>query len=141
MAKILAPRKGSFMGMEISGSVYCDGTWLEDEAFAYPDGGFTRRVYALCADGKKRILKCSIPDTYFSIPARGRINGKYVRGYISTNGNGGVSFHIVATHNCLYCDKRIYKSPFKDTAPWVDVHENDICSGNPQGEEFVHIPK
>lgn len=33
------PRNGHFYGMAISGVTYDDGTWLEDEAFAYPAGG------------------------------------------------------------------------------------------------------
>jgi hypothetical protein len=64
-----------------------DGTWLEAESFAYPNGGFTRRAYASFPDGSKKVVKVSVPDTFFSIPARAKINGKTVKGYVSTNEN------------------------------------------------------
>lgn len=93
MTKTTGPRNGSFYGMKISNSLFDDGTWLEGEEFAYPDGGFTRRAFATCEDGQKRILRCSIPDTYFSIPARGKIKGVYVTGFLSNNSeNTGLKF-------------------------------------------------
>jgi hypothetical protein len=77
------PRRSSYYGMAISGTTYPDGTWLEDEAFAYPAGGFTRRALASFPDGSRRVVQCSIPDTYFSIPARARVKGKTIRGSLS----------------------------------------------------------
>lgn len=71
------------------------GTWLEPESFAYPNGGFTRRAYVELrqnpnnpilpdvAIGRMRIVRCSIPDTYFSIPARLRFAGRTIKGFIS----------------------------------------------------------
>lgn len=88
MVKIDGPRKGSFYGMPIGGTTYPDGTWLEDEAFTYPSGGYHRRCKATCQDGKQRVFRCSIPDTYFSIPARGKISGLSVKGFLSGDENG-----------------------------------------------------
>ena len=57
-------------------------TWVEPEDLAYPRGGFTRRALVRIRAnpnqpnklkdlvGLLRIVHCSIPDTYFSIPAR-----------------------------------------------------------------------
>jgi hypothetical protein len=59
------------------------GTWLEPEEMAYPNGSFTRRAHVRFADGKLRTVLCSIPDTYFTIPARARLSGKTIRGFIS----------------------------------------------------------
>jgi hypothetical protein len=69
------------------------GTWLEAESFAYPAGGFTRRAYVELVRnthnpvelpyGRCYVVKCSIPDTYFTIPARLRVKGRTVKGYIS----------------------------------------------------------
>ena len=39
------------------------------------------------SDGQTRIVRCSIPDTFFTIPARGRIKGKRVDGYIHISEN------------------------------------------------------
>ena len=80
-------------------------TWLEDEDVAYPSGGFLRRA---CVRLRKnpyapdalpshlydtlRIVKASIPDTYFTIPARMRMsNGKTISGFVSidTDARGG----------------------------------------------------
>lgn len=85
------PRSGSFYGMRIGGTPFENGAWLEDEEFAYPGGGFTRRAYATFPDGRNRVVKCSIPDTYFSIPARARIKGKTVKGFLSSD-NGNLTF-------------------------------------------------
>lgn len=70
-------------------------TWLESESWAYPAGGFTRRAYVelrlnMCNPldlpyGRRYLVKCSIPDTYFSIPARLIYRGKTIRGYVSVN--------------------------------------------------------
>lgn len=74
-------------------------TWLEPEAFTYPSGGFHRRAYVRLRKnehnpvtlnyGSLAVVMCSLPDTYFTIPARLRVRigggkKKTVRGYIST---------------------------------------------------------
>ena len=76
-----------------------DGTWLESESLTYPSGGYHRRAYATIRPnsyrdgpeglpyGEKRVVWCSIPDTWFSVPARwtSRRFGT-VRGFVSTIG-------------------------------------------------------
>ena len=63
------------------------GTWIEPEERAYntPTGcasGSNRRCGALCIDGKVRTFRIGIPDTAFSIPAIGKIDGIRVKGYV-----------------------------------------------------------
>jgi hypothetical protein len=65
-----------------------NGTWLEAEAFAYPNDTFTRRAYATMPDGTKRVIMCKVPDTFFSIPARVRLGKKTVKGFLSTDEEG-----------------------------------------------------
>lgn len=81
-------RIGSFYEMRIVNIDGANGTWLEGEEFAYPNGGMTRRCYAMCSDGQLRVVKCSIPDTYFSIPAIARIHGKRIKGFITSDESG-----------------------------------------------------
>lgn len=81
------PRRGTFLGLEITNQHLGEGTWIEGEEFCYPAGGYTRRAYALCADGKKRVFSCSVADSYFSVPARGKINYRYVKGFVSIHDN------------------------------------------------------
>ena len=70
--------------------VFPDGSWLEPEELAYTSyaggpSGSRRRAYARSADGVYRVFKVGIPDTFFSIPAIGKIRGRYVSGYVSVN--------------------------------------------------------
>jgi hypothetical protein len=90
--KTPTPRDCHFYGTVVKGHVQKDGTWLEDEAFCYPNGGMTRRAYATCEDGKKRVIKCGIPDTFFSIPGYYKRDGKRVQGFLSSNDEGGLKF-------------------------------------------------
>lgn len=60
---------------------YDGGTWLYDEEFAY-HGGQTRKGRAVYPDGKVRRVWGGIADTFFTVPAHGRMNGKYVAGYL-----------------------------------------------------------
>jgi hypothetical protein len=82
------PRQGRYYGAPIHNIEREDGTWLEGEEFAYPNGGMTRRCYALWEDGQKRLVKCGIPDTFFSVPASGRRRGKTVPGFVTSNEQG-----------------------------------------------------
>jgi hypothetical protein len=95
--KQVKPRNGSFYGMPIHNIEFPDGTWLEGEEFAYPAGGFTRRCFATFDDGSRRVVRCSIPDTYTTIPARARVKGRYVKGYVTSMVYGqdveGMRFH------------------------------------------------
>jgi len=71
-------------------------TWIDPEDRAYPYGGFTRqaRVRVLGNPhapgavpdriiGQYRMVRASVPDTHFSIPARLRVDGRTVRGFVS----------------------------------------------------------
>lgn len=87
--KIPQPRENMrYLGMTIQNIKFPDGTWLEGEMFCYPSGGFLRRAYATCEDGVKRLCACSVPDTYFSIPARCTIDKKRVSGFLSSSEEG-----------------------------------------------------
>ena len=63
---------------------YADNTWMEPEEYCYPNGGFKRRA-RVRFNGKFYIAKVSIPDTYFSVPAKIRIKGKTIKGYVFNN--------------------------------------------------------
>lgn len=87
--KIPKPREGlESLGMKVYNTTYPDGTWVEGEELAYPKGGFSRRAWVTFADGVRRLVRCSIPDTFFSIPARGKVDGRTVKGFITLNGDG-----------------------------------------------------
>ena len=87
------PRSHTYYGMPFRPVLASNDTWLEPESLCYSHGGKTRRAYALCPDGHKRIVWCGIPDTYFSIPAKSiRINGKLTRGYIGSH-NDAITFN------------------------------------------------
>jgi hypothetical protein len=64
-------------------SIYPPDTWIEPEEVCYPNGGYHRRARVRCSDGKLRIVRCSLPDTYFTIPARAKVKGKTVTGCVS----------------------------------------------------------
>lgn len=65
------PRTACFMGMREAPSLMGKGTWLEAESFCYPGGGMHRRARAVCPDGKLRVLRCGIPNTFFTVPVKG----------------------------------------------------------------------
>lgn len=47
-------------------------TWLEPEELCYPNGAMARRCRAKdMVTGKLKIVRCGIPDTFFSIPCVG----------------------------------------------------------------------
>jgi hypothetical protein len=49
-----------------------NGTWLDPEELCYPNGGMKRRCRAVNVVTKKlQTVRCSIPDTFFSIPVKG----------------------------------------------------------------------
>ena len=70
-------------------------TRLDPEEMAYPHGGFTRRGKAILTKnefnpidlpyGKVRAVRASIPDTFFSIPARITHKKKRVDGFLITD--------------------------------------------------------
>jgi hypothetical protein len=60
-------------------------TWIEAEDFAYPNGGFTRRAYVRMPDKSLQVVKVSIPDTFFTIPAKAAKEGD---GYVTQECEG-----------------------------------------------------
>jgi hypothetical protein len=62
------PRTSYFMGSKSEPWYESYGTWVEAEDICYPQGGFIRRAKVLHPDGKLRILRTSIADTYYSLP-------------------------------------------------------------------------
>lgn len=56
---------------------------------------------ALCSDGVRRTAWITAePDTFFSIPARVKVKGKTVSGYVTgmvTDGQYDYEFHVVQT--------------------------------------------
>ena len=82
--KFAPPRTCTWMGLNEKPCMMKQDTWIEPESFCYPGGGMHRRARALCPDGKLRIVVCGVPDTFFSIPAKG--------GWISFD-EGVVHFH------------------------------------------------
>ena len=71
-------------------------TWLEPEAITYPSGGFHRRAYVrveanpynpIEIPSGLRIVWCSIPDTYSTIPARLVYRRKRIMGYVYVDTN------------------------------------------------------
>lgn len=83
------------------------GTWLEVEEAAYPHGRMSRRGLAVWPDGKTRTVFGGIPDSFFSIPAWGKIKGRYVRGFLTVEGNDTQSwwqFHCLDKYKELCGD-------------------------------------
>jgi hypothetical protein len=86
------PRTGYYYGSKIYAVDGANGTWLEGEEFAYPNGGMTRRAYVRCEDSQMRVVRCGIPDTYFSIPAYARVQGRRVKGFVTSSEDDGFKF-------------------------------------------------
>lgn len=82
------------------GALELKRTYLAPEEHAYPNGGQTRKCRAIYPDGVVRVVWAGIADTYFSIPAHGRLKGKYLRGYLSVQDHpdlpdyGEFVFHV-----------------------------------------------
>lgn len=62
---------------------YAQGTWLQSEEAAYPHGRMTRRGYAKWPDGRFRRVWAGVPDTFYTVPAYGRVQGKRVKGFLT----------------------------------------------------------
>lgn len=94
---------------------HSSGTWIEPEEYCYPNGGFHRRARVVVRQnphnpislpyGEYRIVRAGIPDTFFSIPARLRIKGKTVKGFLSHDSSDGeLMFTPEADpENCTEC--------------------------------------
>jgi hypothetical protein len=77
--------------------MFGQGTWLDNESYAYntPTGsahGSGRRARAMCADGVLRTFRVGVPDTFFSIPAVGKIKGRYAVGFVMVDADV-LTFH------------------------------------------------
>lgn len=97
--KARPPRPCVYLGSHQEPQFFEHGTWLEPEEMAYPSGSISagRRAAALFPDGKVRIVQVGIPDTFFSIPARAKIKGKTVTGWVGfdeTRRGQIVVFHL-----------------------------------------------
>jgi len=72
---------------------YAQGTYLQAEEAAYPHGRMTRRGRALWPDGKIRRVWAGLPDSFFSIPAYGRLRGRRVKGFLTVTEDGVLVFN------------------------------------------------
>jgi hypothetical protein len=84
---------------------FAHGTFLADESAAYntysgAHSRSNRHGRAIYPDGKLRAVTAGVADTFFSIPAHGRIGGRYVAGWLSIEDDhnapnyGALVFHI-----------------------------------------------
>ena len=75
-------------------------TWIgpEEDAYNTYHGGHSRsnrKGKAIYPDGLVRQVTLGVADTYFSIPAHGRIHGCYVSGFVTSDVDGTYVFHII----------------------------------------------
>lgn len=142
------PRSGRYYGMPIHNVEGANDTWLEGEEFCYPNGGMTRRCFALCADGERRVVKCGIPDTYFSIPATARVHGKRVSGYVDSDETEGFRFHEYGNRGLTEGSSRGILLPNTTTIGFCKVRaqlgdiivyqEKTYSIGNPKDLSVTH---
>lgn len=69
-----------------SRALYLGETWLECEELSGETAREWRRAVARCLDGNLRLVRCGLPDTMFSVPARVMIKGRRVTGFIMIEG-------------------------------------------------------
>ena len=81
--KYMPPRATRYCGMWSQPYLLDNETWLEPESHCYPYGGMQRRFRGVCPDGVIRIGRASIPDTFFTIPAKVKVIGKWVTGWVA----------------------------------------------------------
>jgi hypothetical protein len=68
----------------------------EEMAYNTRNGGHSRsyrKAKAFCLDGKIRTFTAGVADSYSTVPAHGRINGRYVSGYLTLDDNGELHFN------------------------------------------------
>ena len=84
-------------------SVHYGDTWIEPEELTYPSGGFLRRARVRMPDGELKTVKCSIPDSFWTIPARIMVAGKTHRGriFVSPANEFGFAFSTAKDDVCL----------------------------------------
>lgn len=85
------PREGNCIYGSLS-AVHYGETWVEAEAYCYPNGGFYRRARVRFPDGKLRIVRCGIADTWFSIPVRKSDADGYI--FVASDDNGVTEFRF-----------------------------------------------
>ena len=95
----LTDRVAGSWGLSVTGGDTVK-TYIDPEERAYNtlSGGHSRsnrRGKVLCEDGRVRTARLGIPDTYFTIPAHTRINGRYITGWVTapTTDGGAYCFH------------------------------------------------
>lgn len=74
-----------------AGRVVRGATWIDPEEYAYPEGSLRqsrRRGLVKYPDGKLRTVVLGVPDTFFTIPARGKAHGRTFSGYVSCDESG-----------------------------------------------------
>ena len=71
---------------------YAQGTYLQSEEAAYPNGRMARRGLAMWPDGKLRRVWAGLPDTFYSIPAFGYLRGRRVKGFLTLDEEGVLVF-------------------------------------------------
>ena len=72
---------------------YAQGTYLQSEEAAYPNGRMARRGLAKWPDGKLRRVWAGLPDTFYTVPAWGRVRGRRVKGYLAVTEDGVLIFN------------------------------------------------
>lgn len=81
------PRQSSYFGMRTEPIYGRLGTWLEPEEITYPSGSMIRRCRAVNVEtGRLKVVRCGIPDTFWTIPCRGG-------GYVDTSEGGVYRYH------------------------------------------------
>jgi hypothetical protein len=85
------PRPCHYYGTVTTATVNADGTWIEDEAFAYRRAD-NRRAYVKFEDGTLGTVRCGVADTFFSVPAVARRAGKRIKGFVSSTDDGSLKF-------------------------------------------------
>lgn len=89
-------------------------TWIDPEERAYPAGGFTRKGRAVLHQnehnpivlpyGEVRAIRCSIPDSAWTIPARLRYRGRTVKGFIDADEGVYRFTPDAAPAHCTMCE-------------------------------------
>lgn len=83
-------------------------TWLESEELAYAthtgsSHGSARRARVRFPDGALRIVRAGVADTYFTIPAHGRMPGRgYVAGHVYISDPGQDDSEFTFTYRASY---------------------------------------
>lgn len=93
---------------------------------SYPWGLNSRNGHsALCSDGVIRAVELAeCADTFFSTPARCRVKGKWLSGYVTVDGRDGLSS---ATDLSCYTFHQHVNGKHADLLPEWPTTENSAC--------------